>query len=55
MSRVMLVCVYCGRTGTRSFVISSGNGDGTRDTYCCANIKACERRRAEAPGLVIVE
>lgn len=40
----LLICVYCGRTGRRGFVISSGNGDG-RDTYACSATPACDRRQ----------
>lgn len=44
MKRDGLVCWFCGRVGTRGFVILSGNGDGTHDTYVCENGKACDRR-----------
>lgn len=49
------VCALCGRVGVRGFVILSGNGDGTRDSWCCASSRACEsRRRREELGRVSV-
>lgn len=45
-SRDQVICVLCGRIGTRSFVILSGNGDGTRDSWRCATSKACDWRAA---------
>jgi hypothetical protein len=41
----MVICLLCGRLGTRAFVQSSGNGDGARDSYVCSNSQACLARQ----------
>ncbi len=48
-----LVCVHCGRIGTRGFMILSGTGDGSRDSYVCTNTTACERRQGENRPAVV--
>lgn len=49
MSEDRVVCVLCGRRGSRAYVILSGTGDGTRDSYICENRAACEKRAAKVP------
>lgn len=44
-----VICVYCGRRGTRGFVHVSGNGDGSNDQYGCASRTACQRRQDSHP------
>jgi hypothetical protein len=48
VSETKVVCVFCGRVGSRGFVILSGNGDGTRDSWRCANSGACAKRVSDA-------
>jgi hypothetical protein len=43
-----VVCYRCGREGERGFTQSSGNGDGTRDSWRCTNEAACAKREAVA-------
>ncbi len=46
-----VTCVYCGRAGTRGFVVSSGNPDEdfAQTTWRCASTRACERRQRQNP------
>jgi hypothetical protein len=45
-----VVCVYCGRKGTRRFVVSSGDPCANYDktTWRCESTAACERRHRSA-------
>jgi hypothetical protein len=40
-----IVCSHCHRAGSRGFVPTSGDENGTPVTYCCASVAACERRQ----------
>lgn len=42
------VCIYCGRRGTRDFIIVSGKAGEAPTQLRCANSKACERRQQAA-------